>query len=181
MIKVDRRIVKSQSSIKNAFIELMSEKNLDDITIQDIADRANVGRRTIYLHYLDKFDLLDKLMEEHINELRRLCQTSSELSFVEANLIWFAYFEKNHSFFSTILTSKGAPSFRSRFLKLVMEELENELNLKEGINQGLNKAIVLPFFGTAIVGTIESYFTNEIREPAPLVAEQLGRLLERNL
>ncbi len=68
MPKVERRIAKSQEAIKKALIELMSEKNFDDITIQDISDRANVSRGTIYLHYVDKFDLLDKLIGEHIHE-----------------------------------------------------------------------------------------------------------------
>src|SRR4051794_14168414 len=103
MSKVDRRIIKSKEAIKNAFIELMSEKNLDEITMQDISDKANVGRRTIYLHYLDKYDLLDKLIEEHINELRVLCQSAFELSFTEGNLIWFEYFERNYTFFSIML------------------------------------------------------------------------------
>lgn len=58
MSKVDRRILKSQEAIKKAVIELMAEKSFDDITIQDISDRANVSRGTIYLHYLDKYDLL---------------------------------------------------------------------------------------------------------------------------
>lgn len=52
--------------------ELMSEKKFDAITLKDISDRADVSRRTIYLHYEDKYDLLDKLIEEHINELREL-------------------------------------------------------------------------------------------------------------
>ena len=52
MPKVDRRILKSQEAIKKALIELMAKNNFDDITIQDIADRANVNRGTIYLHYL---------------------------------------------------------------------------------------------------------------------------------
>lgn len=66
MSKVDRRILKSQEAIKKAVIELMSKKNFDEITIQNISDKANVSRGTIYLHYLDKYDLLDKLIEEHI-------------------------------------------------------------------------------------------------------------------
>ena len=69
MAKVDRRILKTQESLKKVVIELMTEKNFDDITIQDIADRANVNRGTIYLHYQDKFDLLDKVIEAHINEV----------------------------------------------------------------------------------------------------------------
>lgn len=51
---VDRRIRKSQKAIKSAVIELMTEKNFDDITLQDISDRADVSRGTIYLHYVDK-------------------------------------------------------------------------------------------------------------------------------
>src|SRR5213080_921502 len=113
MSKLDRRVEKSQKAIKNAFIELMSEKSFDHITIQDISDRANVGRRTIYDHYMDKFDLLDKLIEEHINELRKLCESLLEMSFAEGNLIWFEYFERNYSFFSTMLVSKGASAFRN--------------------------------------------------------------------
>ena len=178
---VDRRILKSQEAIKNAFIELMSEKSFDQITIQDIADRANVGRRTIYHHYMDKFDLLDKLIEEHINELRKLCESASEMDFVEGNLIWFEYFEGNYSFFSTMLASSGAHSFRNRFLKFVIEELKDEVDITEGKNQGLSKDVILKFFGTAIVGIVESYFTNGILEPAQVVAEQVGILLERNL
>ncbi|MDR9855400.1 TetR/AcrR family transcriptional regulator [Paenibacillus sp. VCA1] len=181
MAKVDRRILRSQESIKGAFIALLSEKSFDDITIQDIADRANVGRRTIYLHYLDKYDLLDRLIEEYLNELRRLCQSSSDLSFIDAMRIWFQFFEKNYSFFATILASKGAASFRSGFLKLVSEEFEEELDVSEGVNKGFSKEIIRKFMVSATVGIIESYFTKEITDPIDVVAEQVGLLLERNL
>lgn len=95
MSKVDRRIAKSQEAIKKAVIELISEKNFDDVTIQDIPDRANVNRGTIYLHYVDKFDILDKLIEEHINKLREICHSASEMTFKEGNYLWFDYFESN--------------------------------------------------------------------------------------
>ncbi|CAM4227417.1 hypothetical protein PAAL109150_16690 [Paenibacillus alkaliterrae] len=87
MAKVDRRILKSQESMKKAVIELMTEKNFDDITIQDIADRANINRGTIYLHYQDKFDLLDKLIETHINGKRQIPHTwKSSLSHDNMNI-----------------------------------------------------------------------------------------------
>ncbi|MBM7651138.1 AcrR family transcriptional regulator [Neobacillus cucumis] len=93
---MDRRITKSQEAIKKAVTELMSEKSFDDITIQDIADRADVNRGTIYLHYMDKYDLLDKMIEEHINNLRELCHAASEMTFQEGNYVWFEYFEDNY-------------------------------------------------------------------------------------
>jgi AcrR family transcriptional regulator len=181
MSKVDRRIAKSQEAIKKAFIELMSEKNFDDITIQDISDRANVSRGTIYLHYLDKFDLLDKLIEEHINELRELCKSASEMDFIEGGLFWFEYFERHYLFFSTMLASKGAPSFRSQFLELLIEEFKNEVDITEGKNHGLNEDVILQFIVTAYVGTVEWWITNGMPYPPNVMAEQVGILLERNL
>jgi AcrR family transcriptional regulator len=179
--KVDRRIAKSQVAIKNAVIELMSEKSFDDITIQDIADRADVNRGTIYLHYTDKYDLLDKMIEEHIENLRELCQSASEMTFQEGNYVWFEYFERNYLFFSTMLASKGAPYFRSRFLDLVIEEYKDEVNVTEGTNNGLNDVVILQFFGSAIIGAVEWWFKNGMPLPARVMAEQTGALLDRNL
>lgn len=56
--KTDRRIRRTQQSIRNALIELMLEKAYEKITIQEIIDRADVGRATFYNHYQDKDDLL---------------------------------------------------------------------------------------------------------------------------
>ncbi|MGE8078774.1 TetR/AcrR family transcriptional regulator [Peribacillus loiseleuriae] len=179
MPMVDRRILKSQEAIKNAFVELMSEKNFDEITMQNIADRANVGRRTIYLHYMDKYDLLDKLTEEHINELSDLCELATDMNYIDAELLWFEYFERNYLFFSTMLASKGALYFRSRFLEFVLEELKNEVDIKEEKNHG--EDVTLQFFGAAIVGVVEWWFKNGKPYSPQVMAERVGSLLDRNL
>lgn len=103
------------------------------------------------------------------------------MDFIDANLIWFEYFERNFLFFSTMLKSKGASAFRSQFLEFVMEELSVDVNINEGGNQGLSKEVVLRFFGSAVVGVVESYFRKDIPDPPQVVAEQLGLLLDRNL
>ncbi|WP_042461693.1 TetR/AcrR family transcriptional regulator [Neobacillus dielmonensis] len=181
MTKVDRRILKSQEAIKHAVIELMSEKKFDDITVQDIADRANVSRGTIYLHYLDKFDLLDKMIGEHINEMKILCASTADMEFAEANLPWFEYLEQNYLFFSTMLASKGAHSFRRQFHEFLIEEFKDEVNILEGKNYGLNGEIILQFIVTSYVGIVEWWITNDMPYPPDVMAEQVGILLERNL
>ena len=180
MTKRDRRVVKSQEAIKKAILELMTEKNFEDITIRDISDRANVNRGTIYLHYMDKYDLLDKIIEEHINNLRELCHAASEMSFQEGNYVWFEYFADNHLFFSTMLNTKSAAYFRSRFLDLVIQEYKVEVDVTEGKNQDLNKEVVLQFLGAAVVGAVEWWFRNGMPIPARAMAEQTGILLDRN-
>ena len=54
----DRRADKTISALRGALIDLMMEKHYDSITVQNIIDRANVGRSTFYSHFRDKEDLL---------------------------------------------------------------------------------------------------------------------------
>jgi AcrR family transcriptional regulator len=59
--KEDLRITRTKKRIKDALIQLLQEKSYEQITIQDIADKAMINRNTFYLHYLDKADLLEKI------------------------------------------------------------------------------------------------------------------------
>lgn len=62
--KVDLRIVKTRANIKNTFIELLSEKEFNEITIQNILDKALINRSTFYKHYSDKYELAEQLASE---------------------------------------------------------------------------------------------------------------------
>ena len=57
-ISVDRRIQRTREVLHQALISLMIEKGYEVITVQDIINRANVGRSTFYAHYVGKQDLL---------------------------------------------------------------------------------------------------------------------------
>ena len=57
MTKTDRRVERTRELLQKALMELIAERGYDAITIQDIVDRANIGRTTFYLHYSSKDDL----------------------------------------------------------------------------------------------------------------------------
>ena len=56
--KTDARVRRTRDALGDALIALMQEKPFDTITVQDVLDRAHVGRSTFYSHYSDKDDLL---------------------------------------------------------------------------------------------------------------------------
>lgn len=68
MTKADRRVQRTRQLLQKALIELMQECGYDAITIQDIVDRANVGRTTFYLHYHDKDDLFMSCHDAIVSE-----------------------------------------------------------------------------------------------------------------
>src|SRR5258705_13275521 len=56
----DRRSARTQRSLSQALVELVKEKRFDDITVQEVIDRADVGRSTFYSHFRHKEDLFQK-------------------------------------------------------------------------------------------------------------------------
>ncbi len=56
--KEDRRVTRTKKLLRNALVELILEKGYGAITVQDILDRADVGRSTFYAHFNSKDDLL---------------------------------------------------------------------------------------------------------------------------
>jgi AcrR family transcriptional regulator len=54
----DRRVQRTRALLQNALVAAIADKGYDSVTVQDIIDRANVGRSTYYAHFRDKEDLL---------------------------------------------------------------------------------------------------------------------------
>src|SRR5881396_3995668 len=97
---VDRRIQRTREVLHEALISLMIEKGYEAITVQDIIDRANVGRSTFYAHYVGKQDLLMsglKNLSRHLLEHQRAA-LALKRSFPEKGFGFsLALFEHVHS------------------------------------------------------------------------------------
>ncbi len=77
--KTDRRTLKTKKAIYNAFMELLVEKELHKVTVQEISDLADINRATFYKHFLDVYDLYDKLEEDTLIEWGMLVLKLQEL------------------------------------------------------------------------------------------------------
>ena len=86
---IDRRILKSQKAIQNAFLEMLLKDGFDMITIKELTEKAYISRKTFYLHYVDKYDLLNAVVNKHLEELGIICEKKKEKGFVEGTVIWF--------------------------------------------------------------------------------------------
>lgn len=69
--KQDRRSQRTRQLVGSAMMELLSEKRYDAITVQDILDRAGIGRSTFYSHYFDKEDVHASIMEQMLERMNQ--------------------------------------------------------------------------------------------------------------
>ena len=78
--KPDARVERTRHRLGYALIELIVEKPINDVTVQDVLDRAQVGRSTFYLHYRDKDDLLVSQLEMFLESMSTALSTRKEKS-----------------------------------------------------------------------------------------------------
>ena len=69
---MDRRIVKTRKAIRNAFAQLLSQKDMQEITIKDIAETADINRKTFYAHYTGVHQVIDEIENDIVSDFGKL-------------------------------------------------------------------------------------------------------------
>ncbi|BFT73712.1 TetR/AcrR family transcriptional regulator [Paenibacillus sp. P36] len=183
VVKTDRRILRTKQAITKSFLELFSEKDFEQITINEIAERANVNRGTIYLHYSDKYDLLDKCIEDHINELISLC-TKRENPSVSQGMVQepkpiFDYFHDNFPFFSAMFSNQRVFLFREQLLNFISVNLM--VKMKKPDNQpDIDLELKAQFMASAFIGIVEWWIRHQMPHSTQFMADQVKSLFENN-
>lgn len=70
--KIDRRVVKTKRAIRSAFAQLLGQKDINEITIKDIADIADINRKTFYSHYNGIYQIVDEIEDEIVRALNEV-------------------------------------------------------------------------------------------------------------
>lgn len=122
----DRRIRKTKKILKESLALLLLKKNLNNITIKELVDLADVNRGTFYLHYRDIHDMLSQIEAEMLNELEIISERfpASLLSNSPKSYIgeMFQYIADNQTFCKMLLGPYGDMAFVEKLKKQVEEK-----------------------------------------------------------
>ncbi|WP_311081698.1 TetR/AcrR family transcriptional regulator C-terminal domain-containing protein [Paenibacillus polymyxa] len=186
--KIDPRTKRTRRYLRNALIQLLEEKDLNSITVQDITDKAELTRATFYLHYQDKQHFILRTIDEILNEfIEQVKPTEEENKIQELNeghpplafLRIFEFISENHDFFRVMLGDRGVPEFRSRMLKIVQEKVYGELLSSIGQFQeklSIPKDIFISYITSAHLGVVCSWLENGMVYSPVFMATQLTKL-----
>lgn len=104
--KLDRRVRRTRDVLGDALVELMHEKPFQTITVQQVLDRAHVGRATFYAHYSDKNDLFLSDVEDFFEGMAFLLARRGEASNRVAPVReFFAHLAEWHEFHAALVAS----------------------------------------------------------------------------
>lgn len=127
----NRRVRRTHRSLHKALMSLILEKNYDSVTVQEIIDRADVGRSTFYTHFDGKGELLLSGSDDLHNTLDAALQ-EERLSTKRHDVVigfsdaMFEHADEYRNVYYALLHTKGWPLFRQRLQEILQELIRRE-------------------------------------------------------
>ena len=189
----DRRINRTRRMLKDALLSLILEKGYDAVTVEDITERADLGRTTFYLHYKDKEDLLVESIETIASELVEYISQSNMLpvasdsgpqpseGYMPAIQLVFRHAGDNAMLYRIILREAGAVLASDRLRSIINAAASQIMSarLKE------NPPEVLPliplevlsnYFAASLLGLVTWWLESNMPYPPEQMADIFRRL-----
>ena len=124
--KEDRRVRRTKKLLTQALTQLLQEKQINEITVKELTDLADMNRGTFYLYYKDMFDMLEKIedgMFEALNAIISLHEHDDVSQQTKPILLdLFHFIEENQEMCRVLLSPHGDMNFLHRLNEVVREK-----------------------------------------------------------
>ena len=176
---IDRRVVKTKRAIKEAFAKLLTQKDINDITISDIAAEANINRKTFYNYYGGIYEVVGEIEDDIV---RLIDKEVTGIGFQNSLQSPYLIFEKltkvintDTDFFGYLLgmnanvslESKIADLLKSKFKMFVLQDVEiSELRLN----------LMAEFIISGMVAVYRRWFNSDRSEPIETISKEMQLL-----
>jgi len=174
----DRRVQRTHTLLREALLDLIAEKGYAAITVQDIVDRANVGRSTFYAHFLDKRELLLSGVNGLLTFLAQQGTTAApsdeaRTRLLEFSLPLFQHVQRNVRFCRALISTQSGTIVEPRILELLADLVRAELaaHLQRGTAPTIPLDVVVQYTVSALLGLLTWWMDQQL----PCSAEEIDR------
>ncbi|RNB89722.1 TetR family transcriptional regulator [Brevibacillus fluminis] len=186
--KMDPRVYRTHQLLRKALIELMEERDFEQITVQDITERATIKRATFYLHFDDKQDFIHKYIRELLEQLKENISLHDEVeddnfdfvsgaphpSFVRL----FHHIGEHFNVYYALLVRNRLPYFTSGLLEVIHEFVSKGIDLTEPDDRNLtaSREVAVKYVESAFLEVIIWWIENQMPYAEEEIAAQLMNL-----
>ncbi len=176
----DRRVQRTRKLLRDALIALILEKGYDQITVQNIIDRANIGRSTFYAHYLDKEDLMEHSLEKLREELEQhMAETAGdeEREAPIPSLPLFRHTQKQHHLYKAMIGGRGIDIVVKAINEALVKHAEAHFERLE--SDGRRLTIPLPVATTYLAGSLQILLRWWLDNGMPYTPERMDEMFRQ--
>lgn len=166
---------KTKVLIRNTFIKLLNEKGLNDVSVKNITEELDINRGTFYLHYEDKYALLQEIEMDIINNIKSILENGAaydlggyilardnDMLFNTLTEI-YKYIKDSSHIIGVLIGPNGDASFQWKLKTLIEETLQKNLE-----SQNLDNTIALKYMtviaSSAQLGIIQKWIKSDFQE-----------------
>jgi AcrR family transcriptional regulator len=180
--KEDRRIQRTRQLLLQALFSLIEEKGFDVVTVQDIIDRANVGRSTFYTHFVDKEDLLVQAMDPFSAQLKErqrkgLQGGPSQGAFAFSHEL-FSHADGHRGIFRAMIGKQSSLVLQRHFQRIQVELVREEVRAM--VPQDAASAVLLEgvvqYLASGLHGLLSWWMDGKRRMPVDEVNDLYRRM-----
>ncbi|MEH7347429.1 TetR/AcrR family transcriptional regulator [Gottfriedia acidiceleris] len=175
------KVAKTKKLIKETLLDLIEEKGFEAISVRDITLKAGLNRGTFYLHYRDKYDLMEKSQNEILEGLqdRLIFIRPKEMNeFYSNDMVYppilnvYHYLKENQRFIKILISTKGDPAFPKKMKEHIKETIYEKLVdlLEEEYMIDIPHEYTTAFISSAFFGLMEQWLEKE----EPITPEEMA-------
>jgi AcrR family transcriptional regulator len=184
--KTDRRIIRTKRMIRDALTELMEKKGFEGITVRDLTEKADINRGTFYLHYRDKYDLLEQSENEILQELQEVIKEADLQDAVNANVRGeplpfivelFEYIKENGRFMKLILGPQGDPAFQVKLKEFMKKNFLQKIGaISKEEDMLVPMDYLLAYVTSAHLGVMQQWLADDMKQSPQEMALILAKM-----
>ena len=167
MKKEYRNSARTKKMIRSAFVDLIDEKKLiSNISVAELAERADIAKSTFYNHYDDVYAIADEMLRELIGELENIIdemdadRTNDYRVYIKRI---FAFIRENEEIYTKVSSSPDAIFFIDKIKNIVVMRVFSKLNSPMLSQNKSERYVQISFLANACVDIMVNYFKGDIK------------------
>lgn len=177
--KDDRRVKYTKMVLKESFIKLLTKKDISQISIKEICENADINRATFYSHYSDQYDLLKKIENELLENVRSYLygfkEMDANLNSLETVEKVFDYIKENAQLCKLLLSEHGDLTFQKSVMVFVYDIVMSNLT-NGGVIDQETAEYIYSFTIIGCVGVIQKWLNDDMQKSTRYMAEMIIKL-----
>ena len=175
---MDPRIRRTREAIIDAFLELLTVKNFNDISVSDITKKARIARPTFYLHYKTKQNLLseylDVIFETYLKEIQPVLEKHDQHVL---SIALFNQIKRNAAYLRSLMSGDAAIIIQTKLHQYIQEVFGMLLKAQLGEQSKLISKDTRKFIIAAVSGSAYAMTQEWLKEDMQHDPEYMGKLL----
>jgi AcrR family transcriptional regulator len=161
-----RSAIRSRKLIKQAYVELIKEKNIDKITIKDVVTKADINRGTFYAHYSSINAVSEQIGSEIVSALFEFLDEFKDSRMIENPLPFLRkisrFLEEDLEFYRTLINSQSSIIFLNKLKRLFVNKIRSDEKKMLAIKNKDQFIICVDLFASGFVGLYQDWFNHKI-------------------